>query len=242
MKVLISNDDGIDAEGLAVLTDWARRQSLQPLIVAPDHNASGQSSAVTLGTALKVQERGAGRWAVSGSPADCIRVALTFLGYRPDIVLVGINHGWNLGADVYVSGTVGAARYAALKGIPSVAFSAAPTDWAHVRRLMALHASQIVKDAVQAGSGFVCSVNFPTRGGQRRVRTTLSSESSRDQVAWAEFREGHHLVRLTLDAPGPAQPGSDADAIRRQWTTVTALRLEAAVAAPAVSHAVRGRV
>jgi 5'/3'-nucleotidase SurE len=223
MKVLVSNDDGIEAEGLSVLAAWAERQGFYTLVVAPDHNASGQSGAVTLGAPVMVKEWGFRRWAVSGTPADCVRVALTFLGYRPDVVLVGINHGLNLGFDVYVSGTVGAARYAAMQGIPAIAFSAVPGHWAHIGHLMEVHARPLIEDAIQREPGGVLSVNFPAQGGTTRVHASLTPVLSQDRLEWAEFRDGRHMVKLSLAAFHAPHTLGDVDAVRRHYTTSTYL-------------------
>jgi 5'-nucleotidase len=122
MKLLLTNDDGVDAAGLAALLDAARSLG-DPLVVAPTGPQSGVSHAVTTGAAVRVEERSPGRFAVSGTPADCVRVGLHRLCPDAAWVLSGINHGGNLGADVYYSGTVAAVREAVLHGWPGVALS-----------------------------------------------------------------------------------------------------------------------
>lgn len=122
MKLLLTNDDGIDAAGLQALLDAARLLG-DTVVAAPDGPQSGVSHAVTTGTAFRVESRGPGQFAVAGTPADCVRVGLHRLA--PDVawVLSGVNHGGNLGADVYYSGTVAAVREAVLHGWPGIAFS-----------------------------------------------------------------------------------------------------------------------
>lgn len=122
MKFLLTNDDGIDAPGLAALEnavvgfgDFA--------VVAPAHAHSGCSHRVTASESLIVDLKGDGRASVTGTPADCVRVALHRLYPGFDWVLAGINAGGNLGADVYMSGTVAAVREAVLHGKPGIAFS-----------------------------------------------------------------------------------------------------------------------
>lgn len=122
MKLLLTNDDGIDAPGLEALLDAARGVG-EAVVVAPAGPQSGVSHAVTTDTAVRVAERNSGRFAVSGTPADCVRVGLHRLCPDAAWVLSGINHGGNLGADVYYSGTVAAVREAVLHGWPSVALS-----------------------------------------------------------------------------------------------------------------------
>lgn len=122
MKVLITNDDGIDAPGLQALlaalpSDW------RPIIVAPVGPQSGCSHSATTGHPVVIEERGIDRYAIHGTPVDCVRLGLHTIA--PDItwILSGVNHGGNLGADVYYSGTVAATREGALHGIPGIAFS-----------------------------------------------------------------------------------------------------------------------
>ncbi|HVK18500.1 MAG TPA: 5'/3'-nucleotidase SurE [Fimbriiglobus sp.] len=122
MKLLLTNDDGIDAAGLQALFDAARTVG-DPVIAAPAGPQSGVSHAVTTGTAVRVEASGTHRYTVFGTPADCVRVGLYRLAPDADWVLSGVNHGGNLGADVYYSGTVAAVREAVLHGWPGVAFS-----------------------------------------------------------------------------------------------------------------------
>jgi 5'-nucleotidase len=122
MKLLLTNDDGVDAAGLAALLAAARGLG-EPVVVAPAGPQSGVSHTVTTGAAVRVEDRGPARLAVRGTPADCVRVGLHRLCPDAGWVLAGINHGGNLGADVYYSGTVAAVREAVLHGWPGVALS-----------------------------------------------------------------------------------------------------------------------
>jgi 5'-nucleotidase len=121
MRLLLTNDDGIDAAGLHALLNAVRGLD-EPVVVAPVGPQSGVSHAVTTGTAVRVEPRGNG-FAVHGTPADCVRVGLHWLCPDAKFVLSGINHGGNLGADVYYSGTVAAVREAVLHGWTGVALS-----------------------------------------------------------------------------------------------------------------------
>lgn len=122
MRILVTNDDGIDAPGLAVLAQVAERFG-EVLVVAPRDHQSGCSHMVTTHRPLTVEQRGEQRYAVDGTPADCVRVALRHLRLEVDWVLSGVNDGGNLGVDIYLSGTVAAAREARLLGKPAIAFS-----------------------------------------------------------------------------------------------------------------------
>ena len=128
MKILLVNDDGIDAPGLAALERACARitavEADHLFIVAPNEEASQIGHRVTTAHPIQVSDRGVRRFAVAGTPADCTRLALeSLLPTRPDFVLSGINAGGNLGHDLVISGTVAAAREAAYHGVPAVAIS-----------------------------------------------------------------------------------------------------------------------
>lgn len=122
MKILLTNDDGIDAAGLAALFQ-ALRQFGEIVTAAPCDAHSGCGHRVTTTQPIRVIARGADRFAVHGTPADCVRIGLHTLAPQADWVLAGLNEGGNLGADVYHSGTVAAVREAVLHGRPGLAVS-----------------------------------------------------------------------------------------------------------------------
>ncbi|MBQ2314418.1 MAG: 5'/3'-nucleotidase SurE [Treponema sp.] len=124
MKILLTNDDGFDADGLQVLARRLRAEH-EVWIVAPVSNRSGVSCSFSINCEHLLQERGGHAYALDASPADCVYSALRggYLPSLPDIVLSGINHGGNIGTDVVYSGTCGAARQAAFSGIPAAALS-----------------------------------------------------------------------------------------------------------------------
>jgi 5'-nucleotidase len=163
MRFLVTNDDGIDAPGLHTLAEAAATLGAV-VTVAPDCHLSGCGHRVTTGSPIRLFAHGPQRWAIDGTPADCVRVALADLAPDVDWVLAGLNHGGNLGADVYHSGTVAAAREAALHGRPSIALShyckrGLTVDWAaSVRRL-----TRILADLTQrpTSPGKFWNVNLP---------------------------------------------------------------------------------
>lgn len=126
MRILISNDDGIDAPGLALLEQAAARLSADIWTVAPDSNRSGYGHSITLRRSFRVQRLAARRFVCTGTPADCVIAAMKWVfkeGEKPALVLSGINEGRNVAEDVSYSGTMAVAREAALSAIPSMAFS-----------------------------------------------------------------------------------------------------------------------
>jgi 5'-nucleotidase len=165
MNILITNDDGIHADGL-----WALAKALgaehQVTVVAPDVERSAVGHSITLAHPLRVQKvqtnRGLG-YAVSGTPADCVKLAvLEILDIRPDMVVSGINFGPNVGVNLNYSGTVSAAKEAALMGIPGVAVSQAPCP-GHDYGAAAEFARALVSRIRQKGlpEGTFLNVNVP---------------------------------------------------------------------------------
>jgi 5'-nucleotidase len=141
MRLLLTNDDGIEAPGLAVLAELAAAYG-EVMVVAPDKEHSGCGHQVTTRSPIAVEAQGEKRWKVHGTPGDCVRLALHGLCPAVDWVLSGINPGGNLGTDVYHSGTVAAAREAALHGVPGLAISQLrrrdlALDWERTRSALA---------------------------------------------------------------------------------------------------------
>lgn len=163
MKLLITNDDGIDAAGLEALAK-ATRTIGDPCLVAPASPQSGVSHAVTWQEGVRIEARGEQRYAIHGTPADCTRLGLLHLVPDAKWVLSGINHGANLGADVYYSGTVAAVREAVLHGWPGVAVSyyrkaGVEFDWARATNCV----TTILRDLLGKPSkpGHFYNVNLP---------------------------------------------------------------------------------
>ncbi len=163
MKLLLTNDDGIDAEGLLALTNAARSVG-EPVVVGPAGPQSGVSHAVTWHEGVRIEPRGETRFAIHGTPADCIRLGLLHLVPEAKWILSGINHGANLGADVYYSGTVAAVREAVLHGWPGIAFShyrksGVSFDWERATRWIIPILAQILAKPIEPGLFY--NVNLP---------------------------------------------------------------------------------
>lgn len=168
MRILLSNDDGIAAEGLAVLEQAARRISDDVWVVAPDGNRSGFGHCISFRKSVELNQVGPQRYTCSGTPADCVISSLFWLfanDRAPDLVLSGINEGRNVAEDVAYSGTMAVAREAAFNGIASVSFSRprykegyAPTDaeWIADQLAHFWHTRQ-----QWAGDGSWLNVNLP---------------------------------------------------------------------------------
>ena len=167
-RILLSNDDGIGARGLAVLEGIARGLSNDVWVVAPATEQSGAGHSLTLHEPLRPIEVGPHRFTVSGTPTDCVMVAINHLmrGHPPDLVLSGINMGANLGEDVHYSGTVAAAMEGALLGVPAIALSQVITDhatapWATPER----YGPELIRRLCAAGwpENVLININFPDR-------------------------------------------------------------------------------
>ncbi len=166
MNILISNDDGYQAPGIVALYE-ALKDLGHVEVVAPEQNNSAKSNALTLHSPLYVHQASNGFRYVNGTPADCVHIALTgLLGYKPDLVVSGINNGANMGDDTIYSGTVGAAMEGYLFGIPAIAFSQVEKGWAHLdaaaQSARAL-VQQLVAQQQTQGPAWLLNVNIPNQ-------------------------------------------------------------------------------
>src|SRR3954465_1186455 len=161
MRILSSNDDGYLAPGIAALAG-ALAAIADIVVVAPDSNRSGASNSLSLDRPLSVQQAANGFYFVNGTPTDCVHIALTgMLGFRPDLVVSGLNNGQNMGDDTLYSGTVAAATEGFLFGIPAIAFSQVEHGWQHVDA-----AARIARKFIERGFGmlqkpYLLNVNIP---------------------------------------------------------------------------------
>jgi 5'-nucleotidase len=164
MRILVTNDDGYQAPGLATLIRLAERWG-EVRVLAPSEEQSYAGHRVTVASVLKPVEYAPGRFHLNGTPADCVRVALRALHWEVDLVLSGINRGGNLGADIYTSGTVAAAREAAFLDCAAVAMSQYvhlknELDWGLTEEVAGRALERILRDGV-ATPGCYWNVNLP---------------------------------------------------------------------------------
>ena len=166
MNILISNDDGYQAPGIVALYD-ALKDLGHVEVVAPEQNNSAKSNALTLHSPLYVHQASNGFRYVNGTPADCVHIALTgLLGYKPDLVVSGINNGANMGDDTIYSGTVGAAMEGYLFGIPAIAFSQVEKGWAELdaaARVACELVQQLMRQQGTPLKPWLLNVNIPNR-------------------------------------------------------------------------------
>lgn len=188
MRILLTNDDGIGAEGLACLERIAARLSDDVWVVAPEVEQSGASRAMTFTAPVRVRQAGQRRFAVSGTPTDCVVLAISDLieGPKPDLVLSGVNRGANLGEDISMSGTVAGAIQGMVLGIPSIALSQ-EADYMrieHVARFETAeaHAPGVIARLLELGwpPGVVLNVNFPDREPGEVDQVEVTRQGFRD--------------------------------------------------------------
>ncbi len=169
LRILISNDDGVFAEGIKALAMEAARRGHRVTVVCPDQERSATGHGLTLQSPIRAERadglfgEGITAWACSGTPSDCVKLGLgKLLETPPDLVLSGINHGPNLGSDVMYSGTVAAAMEGTIEGLPGMAISSACFDWRQFDGA-AERALSLAEQALAAGwpEGLLLNLNVP---------------------------------------------------------------------------------
>jgi 5'-nucleotidase len=238
MKILISNDDGYQAAGLVALHDALRNlPDVEVEVVAPEHNNSAKSNALTLHSPLYVHTAWNGFRYVNGTPADCVHIALTgLLGYRPDLVVSGINNGANMGDDTLYSGTVGAAMEGYLFGIPAIAFSQTEKGWAHLdaaaakARQLVMQLLPSLAGADRQGDPWLLNVNIPNRPlneipGFKVAR--LGRRHAAEQVISQTNPRGDTMYWIgSAGAAKDDAEGTDFHATSQGFATITPLQID----------------
>ncbi|WP_374661239.1 5'/3'-nucleotidase SurE [Inhella sp.] len=233
MRILIANDDGYLAPGLAALVRAC--EGLGDIkVIAPEQNASGTSNSLSLHRPLSVHRAYNGFYVVNGTPSDCVHLALTaplFEGWRPQLVLSGINNGANLGDDTIYSGTVAAATEAYLFDIPAVAFSQADRDW-HELDAAGLTVRSLLDEllAQPLGPAFLLNVNIPNRPDAPSLPRVLTRLGRRHANA-ASFAQRNPRGDLVywIGPPGEARledEGTDFQAVAQGKVSITPLQVD----------------
>lgn len=236
-RIVVVNDDGIDARGLSILEHAARRCCEDVWVVAPAANHSGCGRARSWRQNVQVEPRGERRFAVHGTPADCVLIALNGLlgALGADLVLSGVNAGSNLANDIGSSGTVGACFEAAEQGVPAIAFSqkyagrSDPNRWACAETLTA-HLLPRLFNALCAPSR-VLNVNFPALApGEAVTGLEVTPSGWREGPASIEERpstRGRRVFHIyTIRDDEPNERDCDLAFVLRGYVTVTPLSLD----------------
>ena len=234
MKILVSNDDGINAHGIKVLEKIAHELSDDVYIVAPERDQSCVSHSLTLRNPLRIRQISEKKFAVDGTPTDCVLLAVheVFNGKKPDLLLSGVNYGGNIAEDISYSGTVAAAIEGAMLGIPSFALSLIydpghPAKWATAEN----HAPHLIRTILHQGvpKNTLININFPnvisssvkgvaiTEQGHRGddVRLHENFDPRGDKYYWVGPIDYH--------VSGPA--GTDLEAIANKKISITPLSI-----------------
>ncbi len=225
--ILLTNDDGLWAPGLAALARVAARFG-RVVTVAPDRNRSAISSALSLHNILRLHDLGQDRFTCDGTPVDCVLLGVcSVLDRQPDWILSGVNHGFNLGEDVFYSGTVGAAFEGRLQGARAAAFSMHPKgDFAVAEPWIERFLQRW--EALELPANRIWNLNFP-EGQPRGFRLTgQDSRAYHDIVEKRVDPRGTPYFWIGGDM-GPTyakSPGSDAEAVLDGWVSATPLRLD----------------
>lgn len=232
-RILVTNDDGIDADGLSLLEQVARLYSDDVWVVAPATHQSARSRGISLRTPLRVVDLGERRAAVTGTPVDTFIVGLQhfFSDHLPDLVLSGVNHGGNTGADIGYSGTCGIVMEAAMHGIRGIAFSQHITngdmDWTVTQAH--LHAAFEKAMQVQVPRNIPLSINFPIRLKDDNDSLLVVPQGFRiEKVGLSEGQDAEgpfYMFGHTRD-DRPGNPVSDVAAVVGGRISVTPLRFK----------------
>jgi 5'-nucleotidase len=232
MHFLISNDDGLSASGIRILSERIRQLG-KVTIVAPDKNRSGASNSLTLDAPIRIKEVAEHTFRASGTPTDCVHIALTGMMKKdPDMVLSGINSGANLGDDVIYSGTVAAAMEGRFLGLPAIALSLVLEEGEAYYETAAEAAvrlvNQLLRDPLPADT--ILNVNVPnlpwakiggfevTRLGHRhRAEPAICMQDPRGRTIYWIGPAGEEQ---------DAGPGTDFDAVRRGFISVTPIHVD----------------
>jgi len=231
VNILLSNDDGYHAKGLAALSS-ALAELADITVVAPDRNRSGASNSLTLDSPLRIRKSSPGVYCVNGTPTDCVHVAITgFLDADPDMVISGINHGANLGDDVLYSGTVAAAMEGRFLGLPAIAISLVSMRSANMPSAARV-AGDLVKLLFKSPlpKDTILNVNVPDRPYEQLAglrATRLGYRHRAEPVVQSTDPRGSTIY--WVGPAGPEQdsgPGTDFDAIAEGYVSVTPMQID----------------
>lgn len=232
MRILITNDDGYLAPGLAALVKAC--EGLGEIdVIAPQQNASGTSNSLTLGRPLMLHTAANGFRFVNGTPSDCAHLALTgVLEHRPDLVVSGINNGANMGDDTLYSGTVAAATEGYLFGVPAIAFSLLGRGWAELDAAARV-ARSIVEHALREPpmrKPYLLSVNIPSRPDADRLPRVITRLGRRHASEALIRQESPHGETMYWIGPAgdarEAGPGTDFHATANGQVSITPLQVD----------------
>ncbi len=238
MRILITNDDGIHAPGLALMERIARTLSDDIFVVAPEHDQSGVSHSLTINDPLRLRKISERHFAVKGTPTDCVIMGVCKLleGAAPDLVLCGVNSGHNVADDVTYSGTVAGAMEAASLGLPAIALSQAYGPIGREESFWdcaETHAPGLIRQILAADIPpyVVININFPAcpPGAVKGVAVSVQGRRDAQAAVIDERADGrgipYYWISFSRGESNPAQ-GTDLAALANGHISVTPLRLD----------------
>ena len=235
MRILLTNDDGIHAPGLALLEKVAAKLSDDVWVCAPTEEQSGAGHSLTLHMPVRLREHGERRYSVTGTPTDAINLALRklFTDRKPDLVISGINNGENLADDVTYSGTISAAMEGALAGIKAIALSQALRDAGHGFAAAEAWAEKVLRPllTVPIARRTVINVNFPALApeavrGIRVVRQGFHDYARGSLVEGVDPRGRPYFWFGLEDVEHTLDHGTDLEAVNDGFIAVTPLHVD----------------
>jgi 5'-nucleotidase len=238
MRILVTNDDGIHAEGLAILERIAREISDEVWIVAPEYDQSGVSHSLSLNDPLRLRQVGERHYAVKGTPTDCVIMGARHLMEKPpDLVLSGVNRGRNAGEDVLYSGTVAGAKEAAVLGIPSFALSqayASANKHQPYWQTAVQHGPDIIRRVLKLGMprDVLVNINFPDCAPGAVKGVAIAAQGKRDQqLLHIDARHDgrgnpYYWIAFSRGVRPTGRNGTDLSALADNRISVTPLRLD----------------
>lgn len=232
MNILVTNDDGIHAPGITALAE-ALSTIGKVTIVAPDREQSAVSHALTLHHPLRVTQLGPQRFAIDGTPTDCVNLGIhTLLTEKPDLVVSGINRGGNLAEDVTYSGTVSAAMEATLMGVPAIAVSLVTAGPGHHYSTAADVATRIAQTAMDHGlpPDTFLNINVPDLPASQLMPALVTRQGKRQYdgmiVDKVDPRGRNYYWIGSVDLRFLDLPGTDYAAVSRNHVSITPLHLD----------------
>ncbi len=238
MRILITNDDGIHAPGLAIMERIAREISDDIFVIAPETEQSGVAHSLSLNDPLRLREISKRHYAVKGTPTDCVIMGVRkLMDAPPDLVLSGVNCGQNVAEDVTYSGTIAAAMEGTMLGIPSIALSQVYDFFAGRQTIhwscAEAHAVSVMRKLLAAGipPDVLMNVNFPAclPHEVRGVAVTMQGRRSNDLMKIEDRKDGrgnpYHWIAFQRGNFTPG-PGTDLEALEENKITVTPLKLD----------------
>jgi 5'-nucleotidase len=233
MKILVSNDDGHQAQGILCLVETLQKFT-DVTVVAPDRNRSGASNSLTLEYPLRVKQANNGFYYINGTPTDCVHLAITgFLEIQPDIIVSGINAGANLGDDVIYSGTVAAAMEGRFLGLPALAVSMAsfnPQHYETAARVVEILLNRLQNQNLPLPIDTILNINVPDCSWDelKGIRATrLGSRHRAEPAIKSADQHGRPIYWIgPAGAEQDAGPGTDFNAINQGFVSITPLHVD----------------